>query len=141
MEASNDVKLSSLIEMIKEDRIEIREIRRRLYSTMQYFLIASLAIVGFGKDKVHLESETLSFVILTFLFISWVYFIFTKRDLNMVRKCLEKRQKQCVSDFNYDFFPNCNDIKPEIKDNEFYYVIVIVSIIYLCMLIAVKCCS
>lgn len=136
METTNDTKLTSLIEMIKEDRIEIREIRRRLYSTVQYFLIACIAIVGFGIESNRINKYTLLFVILIFLFISWIYFYFTKRDILMVRKCLEKRQKQCKSHFNYDFFPNSNDVKPEINDNEFFYVVGIASVIYLSMALA-----
>jgi len=83
METTNDTKLTSLIEMIKEDRIEIREIRRRLYSTVQYFLIAYIAIVGFGIESNRINQYTLLFVIL--LFISWIYFYFTKRDIHIDR--------------------------------------------------------
>ncbi len=91
-----ETKITSLIEFIKEDRTEIREIRNRMYSTIQLFVIASIAITAFCLDN---DKSALPFYLVDvfFLLISWGYFFLTKRDLSMARRCLKGRQDQLTT--------------------------------------------
>jgi hypothetical protein len=140
MEVENRTKVASLIELIKEDRIEIRENKKILYSTMRWFIFASIVITAYGLDykgvnNLKVSKTYLAIIDLVFFLISWLFFYLTKRDLINARKSLKKRQDQLTKDFEYDYFQNSNDVKPDIKDTDLFNVILIASIIYIVLII------
>lgn len=137
MEISNETKVESLIELIKEDRIEIREIKKNLFSTIQLFVIASVGITAYGfKPSDHPKFSWLYLVVVDVLFISisWVFFYLRNRDVLNARKSLKTRQNQLTKDFHYDYFPKSEKTHPDIKDKDLYNVIIIASIIYIALI-------
>jgi predicted amino acid-binding ACT domain protein len=140
MEIKNDTKVSALIELIKEDRIEIRETKKILYSTIRWFVIASIAITAYGIDHKTGDSPTIGHIYLCvidsiFILISWVFFSLTKRDLTSVRKSLDKRQNQLGEDFQYNYFQNSDDMVPDMKETDLYTVIGIATAIYVILIV------
>jgi hypothetical protein len=140
MEVTDETRVNTLIELIKEDRAEMRDIKKNVYSTMQLFVIASVVITAYGFDhrdplKQPLPSAYLLAADIIFMFISVAFFFLRKRDLVSVRKDLIKRQSQLTTLLQHNYFKGSNDVKVDIKEIDLNPEIIIASIIYVTLIV------
>ncbi len=93
MEDSKKAEAGFLMDLIKEDRNEIRIIKNRTY--VEALIVAAFAIIAFlikdGKGIGKTKELTIA-VNIVFLTISWVITIIQYIDLCFVRKCLKWRE-------------------------------------------------
>ena len=132
----NNSSEQTLLELIKEDRIEIREIKNRIYLSIQNFVMVALAINAFFLEKRDLKNNKILISIdLILLVISWIFFLFLKRDLRFTRKCLKGRQDLLLKLSKLNYFPDCKNVDVDIKDNNLYIAILLLTVIYIVLII------
>ena len=102
-----------LINLIKEDRNEIRIIKNRVYTYVQALAVAAFAITAFlfkdGEDSWSIEWMVIG-INVVFLALSWAVVGVQYLDLRFVRRCIRWRECQ-LTKFDADYF----GIKKECK--------------------------
>ncbi|MDR1761760.1 MAG: hypothetical protein LBR55_04860 [Bacteroidales bacterium] len=92
-----------LVDFIKEDRVEIRMIKNRIYTNIQVLIGISIGVTAFfiersmDNGKIEFSCSVKNIIIVTnmvFLAISWIMFYFQNKDLYFVRKCLTHRENE-----------------------------------------------
>ncbi len=148
----------TLLDLIKEDRNEIRTIKNRIYTYIQALIVAAFAVTAFyiriitDPNTTNIPEHFNWIIIGTnvmFGVLSWCIFWVLNKDLHFVRKCLTWREAQlkktvgdCFGDIS-DQFPRfwqwvLNKHWPtEFKnDGLLYIVMTILTAIYVVVIVA-----
>jgi hypothetical protein len=108
-----------LLELIKEDRNEIRIVKARIYTYIQALIVAAFALTAFFINKCTVEgvitlTANIKSVIcvanLGFLLLSWGIFWVLNKDLHFVRECLTWREAQLKEATGHDYFGDVPDV-------------------------------
>lgn len=104
-----------LMDLIKEDRNEIRNIKNRMYTTIQTLAAVSFAIATFfiercthdGAMNTESWADARRIIIWTnaaFCLLSWAIFFVMNTDLYYVRRCLMWRESQLTQSTEKNYF-------------------------------------
>ncbi len=145
-----------LVNLIKEDREEIRVIKNRIYTYVQVLITLSIAVTAFfiqgsmdvnikinHSADIHLTDSIKMIVIFTnviFLFISWVIFLVLNKDLYFVRKCLTQRESE-LKEISEKYFGKKSYKTPNARfknDLLLLFPMCILTIIYIVVIIGVQ---
>jgi len=85
-----------LMEAIKEDRTEIRQIKDRIYANASNVTVASFVITPFLLDRTPELSKWVWLVVVdgALVFLLWVLFAKLIRDVNLGQRFLEARERK-----------------------------------------------
>ncbi len=149
MDLPLETRAQLLMEAIKEDRVEIREARQRVYSVVAQVAIASFAITAFliGKDGAELLKPGggapwwLPLVDVSFLMVMWAHVLRAQRDMIVGRLCVEAREallRTLSPSGPFDPFPKVDmKAKPKMREGELYWLAVWTTVPLAAKLVAV----